>query len=510
MKSSIGRRDFLKVAGLVPLSLGLRPYLRMYNPSQPATDGRKNILIIVFDAFSAYHLPVYGYPRETTPNISRLAQRAIVYHNHFAAGNFTTPGTASLLTGTLPWTHRAFQLNARVNEAYAHKTIFEAFSRYHRIVYSHNPLVNTLFKQFTADLDEYVPQDRLFLTADSLVHSVFGNDEDVADVGWTRDMKQGDGGYSYSLFLANLYRVYIQDKITKVAARFPRGIPSIRGDNYFLLEDAIDFVEEAMGRLPQPYFGYFHFMPPHAPTSTSAEFFGKFAHDDYAPPWKPIDVLSAGLGRQDLIRQRASYDEYILYLDREFGRLFDFLQESGALDNTWVVLTADHGELFERGVRGHISPLLYQPVVRIPLMIFEPGRTTGMHIDAATSAIDVLPTLLHVSGESPVGWAEGTVLPPFAHGNPDPQRGVYALHAKENDADKALTHATAMLVQGQHKLTYYFGYEDLGEPHDRMELYDVQADPQELRNLFDPANPVAAQLLAALKAKLAEVNKPYV
>jgi choline-sulfatase len=509
MKSSLGRRDFLKVAGLVPLSLGLRPYLRMYNPSQPPVDGRKNVLIIVFDAFSAYNIPIYGYPRQTTPNLSRLAQRAVVYHNHFAAGNFTTPGTASLLTGTLPWTHRAFQVNARVSKAYAHKTVFEAFSRYHRIVYSHNPLVNTLFKQFTADLDEYVPQDRLFLTADSFVHNLFGNDEDIADVGWTRDMKQGDAGYSYSLLLSNLYKIYIQDKIARVRARFPVGIPNIRGDSFFLLEDAIDFVEEAVGRLPQPYFGYFHFMPPHAPPSTSIEFFGRFAHDDYSPPWKPIDRLSKGLGRQELIRQRESYDEYILYLDREFGRLFDFLDGSGVLDNTWVVLTADHGELFERGVRGHFSPLLYQPVVRVPLMIFEPGRTTGMDIDATTSAIDLLPTLLHVSGESAADWAEGTVLPPFAATEADPNRVIYALHTKENDADKPLTHATAMMVQGQHKLTYYFGYEALGQPQDRMELYDIQDDPEEMQNLFDPGDPTAAELLVALKTKLAEVNKPY-
>ena len=131
-----------------------------------------------------------------------------------------------------------------VSEAYAHKTVFEAFARYHRIVYSHNPLVNTLFKQFTADLDEYVPQDRLFLTADSFVHDWFGNDEDIADVGWTRTIKKGEDGYSYSLFLSDLYKLYIQNRIAKVGPRFPRGIPSIRGDNYFLLEDAIDWLQE--------------------------------------------------------------------------------------------------------------------------------------------------------------------------------------------------------------------------------------------------------------------------
>lgn len=508
MKSPISRRDFIKVAGMVPLSLGLPPLVRMYDPSQQAADGRKNVLIIVFDAFSAYNIPFYGYPRETTPNLRRLAERAIVYHNHFAASNFTTPGTASLLTGALPWTHRAFQLNGTVNEAFARKTVFRAFEHYHRIVYSHNPLVNTLFKQFTVDLDEYVPQTRLFLTADTLVHDVFGKDEDIADVGWTRSIKKGEEGYSYSLFLSDLYKHYIQNKMANVGPRFPRGIPSVRGDNFFLLEDAIDWLEHETGRWPQPYLGYFHFMPPHAPTSTSVDFYGAFAQDSYIPAWKPADVLSAGLTRPDLIRQRAAYDEFILYLDREFGRLFEFLESTGVLENTWVVLTSDHGELFERGVRGHISPLLYQPVVRVPLMIFEPGRTSGVAISEATSAVDLLPTLLHVTGAGPVSWAEGTVLPPFVSDEPDPERAVYSLHAKENDPDKPLTVATAMMVQGNYKLTYYFGYEELGG-EDRVELYDIVSDPEEMHSIFDTENQRAVAMLAALRQKLDEADKPY-
>ncbi len=71
------------------------------------------MVVIVFDAFSAYNISLYGYQRETTPNIARWAERAVVYHNHNAGGNFTIPGTASLLTGTYPWTHRAFGLDKK-------------------------------------------------------------------------------------------------------------------------------------------------------------------------------------------------------------------------------------------------------------------------------------------------------------------------------------------------------------------------------------------------------------
>ena len=114
--NGFNRRDFLKLTSLVPLSLSLLRFLKTF---APLTAQPKNIAVIVFDAFSAYSISRYGYERVTTPNIDRLAKRAIVYHNHFAGGNFTSPGTASLLTGTLPWTHRAFRPNSKVAKSFA-------------------------------------------------------------------------------------------------------------------------------------------------------------------------------------------------------------------------------------------------------------------------------------------------------------------------------------------------------------------------------------------------------
>ncbi len=509
MSDSFNRRDFLKLAGTLPLSLALRPFIQTFDPSQPAQAGRKNVIIIVFDAFSAYHIPFYGYARETTPNIARLAERAIVYHNHHAGGNFTTPGTASLLTGALPWSHRAFQLNARVTESFANKNIFQAFESYYRIAYSHNPLANTLFKQFANNLDDYVPQSRLFLTTDDFLGKLFGKDEDTASIGWARTIKKQEEGYSYSLFLSDLYAQYMKGKVADFKPFFPRGIPNVKGDNFFLLEDSIDWLQGQVGQFPRPFLGYFHFMPPHAPCTTHIDFFGQYAKDAFRPPFKPNDVFSEDRSYEYLLRRRIEYDEYVLYLDREFGRLFDYFESSGILENTWVILTADHGELFERGIRGHISPLLYQPVVRIPLLIFEPGRATRTDIHSLTSAVDVLPTMLHVTGGKPVDWTEGAVLPPFAPANPDPNRAVFSLHAKNNDADAALTHATAMIVKGGHKLMYFFGYEELGEGVERVELYDIESDPEELNDLYATRKEVGAVLLDELKEKLKEVNQPY-
>lgn len=505
--SPLGRRDFLKLAGLLPLSLALPPSVRTFRPSLAAED-RKNVLVIVFDAFSAYHVSVYGYARQTTPNIARLAERAIVYHNHYSGGNFTTPGTASLMTGTLPWTHRAFRLNGTVENRFVQRNLFAAFPNHFRIAYSHNPIVNVLLKQFAHALDDYVPLSRLLLISDPLVHDVLGNDEDIADVGWIRAVKKDVDGYSYSLFLSNLYDLYVQSKIATVTPLFPRGIPRIRGDNYFTLNEAIDWLVKQTGRLPEPYLGYFHFMPPHAPYTPEKTFYRHFSGDQYVPPVKPGGIFDFNLPESDLVRKRAEYDEYVLNLDREFGRLFDSLDRSGRLKNTWLVLTADHGELFERGFRGHGGPLMYQGAVRVPLMIFEPGRTSRTDIRSLTSAEDVLPTLVELAGGASTDWAEGTPLPPFFGDHADPGRSLYVVQASETPPAGAIKRGSIALVKDNYKLIYYLGYAELsGKEH--FELYDIQNDPEELQDLYQSQQATGDVLLGELKAKLAAANVPY-
>lgn len=511
MSSRFNRRDFLKLASSLPLGLVIPPLAKTFAPIEPLQEGKKNVLIIVFDAFSAFHLPVYGYSRDTTPNISRLAERAIVYHNHYAGGNFTTPGTASLLTGSLPWSHRAFQQYGTVTESFVDKNIFKAFEDYHRIAYSHNPLVNVLFRQFIQDLDDYIPPERLMLTSDSMITSLFSGDEDIATVSWTRTMnkaEEGLEGHSYSLFLSELYQSYQDRAIARFKSLFPRGLPSVKIGSYFLLEEAMDQLGNQLKDLGQPFLGYFHFMPPHAPCTTHRDFFGSFRNDGLQPGAKPEDLFTQNKSEQFLLRNRISYDEYILYLDREFAKFFDFLENSGLLKDTWVVLTSDHGELFERGIRGHVTPVLYQPVVRIPLMIFEPGRQTRRDIYDSTSAADILPTLLHVTGRKAADWTDGKVLPPFS--NVEQQREIYAIHAMKNDPHAPLGQASVMLVNGRYKLMNIFGYQELGKGNERLELYDIEADPDELHDLYREQKQIGDDLFEQLKAKLKEVNQPYI
>lgn len=510
MKHGLGRRDFLKLAGMVPLGLVAPPLLKTIGASQLMQGERKNVLVILFDSFSAYDISLYGYGRETTPNLDRLAKRANVYYNHFSGGNYTTPGTASLLTMSHPWSHRAFRFGAEVRDSYAAKSIFHAFDDYHRMGYTHNPLANTLLRQFQRDIDEYVPMESLFISNDGLIRKIFSGDEDIATVSWSRDMKRSEYGYSYSLFLNHLYEEYQQRKLASYKNLYPNGLPNTNGGNFYALEEGIDWLREHVTDLPQPFFAYVHYHPPHFPYKPRIEFNNIFLKDNFKPLDKPQDeFFSEGNAYDTLSNARAYYNEFILNVDSEFGRLFDTLESSGVLENSWVVLTSDHGEMQERGISGHVTPTLYQPIVRVPLMIFEPGQQTGREIHTPTAAVDLMTTMLHVTGHKIPDWSEGAILPPYTPQILQKENAVYTVQARRNNVELPLTEATIIQVLGNYKLIYYLGYEQLGSPGERYQLFDIKSDPEELTDLSATKKETAAELLNMLKSKLREVNEPF-
>ncbi len=278
MSARITRREFLKLAAVTGLGLSIPGDFWQVEKAE-ASRRTDNFLIIVLEALSAYHLSTHGYSRETTPHLNRLADRAIVYHQHYSGGNYTTPGTASILTGTLPWTHRAITHNDTVTDEFITKNIFHAFPNYYRMAYSHNTLVNTQLNQFAQDIEAYIPRSKLFIVNNHILDRVFTADEDIVSVAWVRSLNRIQDGYSYSLFFSRLLENFVQKRIRELAADYPRGLPNINLDDYFVLDQGIDYVCQQIKSAPQPFLGYFHFLPPHEPYNPSREFIGKFQGD---------------------------------------------------------------------------------------------------------------------------------------------------------------------------------------------------------------------------------------
>lgn len=517
MSSELSRRDFLKLLALLPLlkvpfdlfnELGNAPPGVSQNPDAP------NILILVFDACSATNLSLYGYPRDNTPNLRRFAERATVFNRHYAAGGFTTPGTASLLTGTYPWSHRAFHVYGRVIGDYLRQNLFSAFpaETYNRMAYTHNDLAGMLLYQFSQDIDLFKKTKELALYYEKfLADGLFVNDHNVEFMGERLALRGKNHKIPSTLFLSTLHRLWRtnegNDLQRAYRERFPRGVPSANAAPLmFLLEDAIDWIAGQISSSPRPYVGYFHMMPPHEPYNTRREFYNMFLNDGWDPPVKPAHHFTLGHPQEELNEKRREYDEFIAYADAEFGRLYDFMDQEGLLENTYLVVTSDHGEMFERGILEHITQTMYEPLARIPLVISRPGQRERVDVTTPTSCVDLLPTLRHVSGLPAPAWSEGRILPTFSEDDPGDERSVFSMDAKTNPRTAPYTTGTVAMVKGPHKLIHYFGYDDYTSVY---ELYDLENDPQELEDLSETRSSLAGDLRAELQAKLLAVNQPY-
>ncbi len=346
-----------------------------------------------------------------------------------------------------------------------------------------------------------------------LADDYFPSDHNAAFLG-ERTITRGQRGQDLQLpsttFISALHRVWRthekQSLRVEYQKEFPRGLPSTNaGPIQYLLEDATDWVQQQISAAPQPFMGYFHFLPPHEPYNPHKDFINIFT-DEWQPVMKPEHHFSQGLTQNELIRKRKNYDEYIAYADAEFGKLVDFMRKNGLLDNTILVLTSDHGEMFERGILEHITPTLYEPITRVPLIISRPGQNKRVDVDSPTSCTDLLPTLLRAAGKPVPDWTDGQILPTFTNDEVDSERSIFTVESKSNPKSSPLTKGTVAMVKDRYKLVHYFGYDDFD---DQFEMYDLENDPEELEDLYLESNTLAGDLKVELLAAVEEANKPY-
>jgi arylsulfatase A-like enzyme len=215
------------------------------------------------------------------------------------------------------------------------------------------------------------------------------------------------------------------------------------------------------------------------------------------PAPKASHFFSEGYSPEELVRKRLEYDEFIAYVDAEFGRLLDFLINTGFLDSSYIMVTSDHGQLFDWGVHGHITPLLYEPLIHIPLIISKPGQTSREDIYLKTSSVDILPTISSIFGRNKSRF-EGKLLPGFG-GDLKKDNTIYAMEAKMSPRNEVTKIGTYVIIEDQYKLIYYRGYSGFS---DVIELYDLVNDPDETEDLHKIKKNIANDLLYMLDKKI--------
>lgn len=220
----------------------------------------------------------------------------------------------------------------------------------------------------------------------------------------------------------------------------------------------------------KPFFGWVHLFDPHQPYR--------------APQWAVQRTISP-------------YDAEIAFVDSQLTRLFDALRESGELDNTLVILTADHGEsLGEHEEKTH-AIFIYDATLHVPLIMRLPGTVPrGKVYDGPVRHVDLVPTVLDVLRQPWEGLTQGTSLIPLI----ERWWGTTSL-AQYSESLLAEVGFGMAPLQGIRQ----DGFKYIRAP--RPELYDLTSDPQELTNLFPSKDNRHIDLERALDAVIKQSSQ---
>jgi arylsulfatase A-like enzyme len=437
-------RGFASRVGAAALSIATLASCSAEPPAPPP-----NLLVVTLDTVRADHLSAYGYERDTSPQLARLASEGVRFALAYSAASTTLPSHASLFTGQPPIEHGVRKNGLALGED-AH-TLAER--------------MRDAGAQTAAIVSSFV-LDRRFGLAQGFDH--YEDD-------FTRE------GSSYPV---STWRDF------EVEGAFDRRANETT-------DRAIRWLDEKRDPA-RPFFLFLHYFDP---------------HDPYVPPepWKsrferPKDPsgrtsLADALIKRDLVD---AYDGEIAFTDDELGRLFAHLEKLGLTRDTLVVVTADHGEgMGQHGVIGH-GVNIYEEAVHVPLILRWPARLpAGRVIEAPIESMDVLPTLLELLGLASNGAIRGSSLAGalLRDDSLDSERPVVT-HRRPYDEEviregRRLHGELIGMRRGRWKWIE-------GTADGSRELYDLETDPGERLNLADREAERSAALSEEVRAYRAE------
>jgi arylsulfatase A-like enzyme len=190
----------------------------------------------------------------------------------------------------------------------------------------------------------------------------------------------------------------------------------------------------------------------------------------------------------------------VLYADDVVGHYLDWLDQTGRLDRSIVIVSADHGESFEHGRYFHGGPNLDNDVIQIPLVIHLPGQKQGARISQPTQQADLLPTIIDLLGGTPPNWTDGESIKPALEGKALPDRYVFSMNLEPDRVFSPITNGTLAVMDAEFK--YVIRLDNQQEF-----LYRYKTDLSDERNLIASEPAAAKRLHDVLFARLKEANE---
>ena len=424
-----------------------------------------NIILIVLDTVRADHLSCYDYSRETSPNLDKFCHEAMKFEYCYSTTNWTPPAHASLFTGKFVKSHG-----------------------------SHHPTMNLLKNiKLSGEITCFpLGHDEVTL-AEILQEKGYQTSAFVANNAVTRyfGLHQGfDIWYNHKplIYEPIVYSIFKKFKLYNYI--FERiFIP------YRIAENINKIVFRWINkRSDKPFFLFINYNDAHdpylPPPPYNTKFKGKIENFDYNALYDKVRNQEKIITESEIEHIASQYDGEIAYLDSQLGILFNKLKSKGLYANSCIIVTSDHGEfLGEHNLLGH-NIELYEPVVRVPLII-KPHNSSAWKAKSnnPVQLIDIFPTILKTLNIQ---------IPDDSQGNPLMDKIThpiilehYVKYTYLNNKKERFYKKLLAIIKDNNKL--------ISSNDGTYELYDLIKDPYEIDNIINQNVEVANLLLKEIK-----------
>ncbi len=508
MIRSLRKKDFAPMAMII--AVGAVTWFGMfYHPNylvadDPADSAHPDIYLLAADSLRPDRLDCYGFERSVAPNIKKLCEQGIVFENAYVPLPRTFPSWASILTGMPPWKHGVRSMFPDPEDTVLKESLPRRLkdAGYETAVFS--DYAGDIFPRMDAGFDVVSAPDFNFST---LVESE-------------------------SLRVHRFLLPFLDNRIGR------RLFPII--DTFADAADARDLTDRVLkylsGLSGKPRLVVVFYSTTHFPFAPSYPDVHRYTDPNYKGPFyfqKPPSLKDEKLTQADKEQIRDLFDACAHAVDRQIGRLVDAVKSTPRGRNAVFVITSDHGEaLYEReGDIGHGDHFRGNQTLRVPLVISAPEKfSEPAHIDALVANMDIAPTLAALGGADYPDDIEGFDLSPVIEGKKpgrdllffetglwfvkiaegymkdrrisypdittmgeiDYKKGT-SITIKSEYKDITNTAKHRMAFDGQYKLLYIPTSSGI-----RWELYDLENDPEETRNLIEKKPAVAFIMKKAL------------
>jgi len=429
--------------------------------------GSPNVILIVWDTVRSRSLSLYGYERGTTPYLEELADSSVVFDRAVAAAPWTLPSHASLFTGVYHHQHSAGHTSALDG---THRTLAEALAA------------------------------QGYQTGGFVANEFWG--------GTGFGLQRGFQWYEYwksvtvpvvlsSWWISGQLGWRIGDRLG--------AWPALRIDAADINESFLAWVDRRDES--RPFFAFLNLFDAHDPYIPPDGFGFHFSDGERMHEWKADP--GASYTESELSQLRDAYESCIYYLDVQLRELVGQLKERGLLDNTLIVLTADHGETIgEHGADlvGHENNI-YHDVLNVPLLFYYPRRFSGGTRSRVTvSLVDVAATVMEVVGSSgPESSLPGHSLVPLLTGSAEPAgRDFSPALSQTNPTDWHRDYPNWPVARGPLYSLVEGSQQYILNEEGEEQLFDIEADSWETTDLVSTqaGEEAARRLQAALRRLL--------